>query len=313
MSNNFLTNIFPFKKDSVSKKSVAITGSSGLIGSALVIALSTRYQINCVSTKDGKFDPQAFDGVDAVINLAGENIASGDGLLAILGRWSAEKKKKILDSRVEGTQLVVNTISKLKTKPKVMISASAVGYYGYSDFETTFDESSTRGAGFLADVCEQWEAETLKVKALGVRPVCLRFGVVLSPLGGVVKKLLPIFQLGGGGTLGSGKQPFSWVSLRDVVRAVVFALETPSIVGAVNVCAPAADSNADFTDAFGRCLGRPTILPVPEIAAKLVFGQMGEEVLLGGQKVSPTKLLKAGFEFEDTSIFTAMPSIMSSE
>jgi len=174
----------------------------------------------------------------------------------------------------------------------------------------TFDELSPKGTGFLAEVCDAWENEASMVKSFGVRPVSLRFGIILSPLGGVIQKLLPIFQLGGGGDLGSGKQPFSWVSLRDVIRAIVFAIDTP-IVGPVNVCAPAADSNADFTKALGRYLNRPTFLPVPEIVARTVFGEMGEEVLLGGQKVSPKKLLKAGFVFEDTNIDNAIQTIFS--
>eukprot|EP01041_Mallomonas_annulata_P001003 gene1003-1971_t len=320
-------------KTSISKveKVVAISGATGLVGPSLTAALESRgYKVIPITTKknsrlpnaiewnptQGVFDASGLEGVEAVINLAGENIASGEGPLAILGRWSDSKKSKILSSRVDSTRLLVEGISKLKRKPKVFISASGIGAYGYNDFDTVFDETNNKpGSGFLAEVCRAWEGEANKAKNAGVRVVCARFAAVLTPKGGVVGKLLPLFLIGGGGNLGSGKQPFSWVSLQDLTRALIFLLETPSISGPVNICAPDSNTatNEQFTQAFGRAINRPTIVPLPEFVAKPLFGQFGEELLLGGQKSVPKKLLGARFQFLDADITNGMVSVMKSK
>lgn len=309
-------------------KTIAITGANGVVGTALRKQLASK-DINIISisssmkssqlpneevvnwdVKSQSIDASQLEGVDAIVHLAGEGVASGEGPLAPLGRWSDSKKGKILDSRVEGTSLIVNTIKQLKKKPKVFISASGVGYYGYNTPDTVFDESDKIGDGFLAKVCEEWESEALSAEKAGVRTVCLRLGVVLSKKGGVLGKLGPIFSLGAGGNIGSGDQPFSWVTINDVVRAIEFATEKNSLKGVVNVCSPNPTDNAGFTKALGGALGRPTIFPVPTPVAKVVFGEMGEEMLLGGQKVLPSKLTKAGFAFEDADIDDAVKSVI---
>lgn len=189
----------------------------------------------------------------------------------------------------------------MKKKPKVFVCASGVGYYGYNDQYTKFTEKSRKGDGFLAEVCEAWETEANRASSLGVRTANLRFGVVLSPLGGAISKLFPLFFLGAGGTLGSGEQAFSWVTLNDAVRAVSFVL-TSSISGPVNVVAPEPCTNLEFTKAFGAALGRPTIFPLPQVVGNVLFGQMGDEMLFGGQRATPSKLDQAGFKFESTNI-----------
>ena len=248
---------------------VAITGASGLVGTALKRSLESK-NVNIISItsnqnnvdkpntviwdiENNQIDENKLEGVDAIIHLAGEGVASGDGPLAILGRWDGNKKDKILNSRVQGTKLIVDTISKLKKKPKVFISASAVGYYPYINNEdTVYDENSSTGEGFLANVCKQWEAEALQANKYNVRTVCGRFGIILSSQGGILKKLLPLFQVGGGGVIGSGRQGFSAVALQDVVNALEFILNEPSLSGPVNICSPIPVDNKEFTKAFGR-------------------------------------------------------------
>merc|ERR1719231_277859 len=253
------------------------------------------------------------EGVDAVIHLAGENVASGDFSLPFgpLGRWSAEKKKKIMDSRVKGTKLIVDTVKNLKRKPKLMISASAVGIYGFNDNDTIFtDDAKVRGAGFLADVVEAWEEEALKAQSqAGIRTVCMRLAPVLSKKAGILGKLLPIFSLGGGGIIGNGNQGFSWVTDEDVLRTIEFLLfdkKSRALKGPINVCSPNPLTNAEFTEAMGKALARPVILPLPEFAVNLLFGEMGQEMLLGGQKVVPSKLSNAGFVYNDIDIVEAI-------
>jgi uncharacterized protein (TIGR01777 family) len=255
--------------------SVAITGASGMVGSALKKSLESK-NINVISITSNKnnilqneqknvilwdiennfIDINKLEGVDAIIHLAGEGVASGDGPLAILGRWSDEKKSKILNSRVQGTKLIVDTISKLNNKPKVFISASAVGYYPYSNNENIiYDENSTNNnnpEGFLSNVCTKWENEALQATKYNVRTVCGRFGIILSSKGGLLQKLTPLFQIGGGGIIGSGRQGFSTVSLNDAVSALEFILNEPTLTGPVNICSPNPTDNEGFTKAFGR-------------------------------------------------------------
>ena len=198
-------------------------------------------------------DSSAFEGVDAVIHLAGENIASGstEGPFNILGRWSDNKKNKIYDSRVDGTKLLVETLLQLKKKPKVFISSSATGFYGFRDTTTQFTEAAEKGTGFLSNVCENWENEALKYSKSG-RTVCVRNGVVLSKKGGLLAKLAPLFNIGGGGNIGSGDQGLSWISVDDAVSGIEFALSNSKLSGPVNLCAPIPASNKEFTSALGR-------------------------------------------------------------
>lgn len=314
-------------------KSVAITGASGVVGTEVIRVLEqkglTVYRLTrSTPTRDTDifWDPSKstiestgmLENIDAVINLAGENVGSGDGPLAFLGRWSVAKKEKVMSSRVLGTKLLVDTFSKMQKKPKLFISASAVGYYGYTDSTSIFDESSPKGTGFLAQVCDDWETEALKAESLGIQTVCMRFGVVLTPKGGVVAKLLPLFTFALGGNLGSGKQGFSWVTLQDAAGAISHLLESGAgsrpgagaLRGPVNVCAPNPTTNQEFTKAFAGAFNRPAIFPLPEPIAKIIFGEMGEELLLGGQKAVPSKLLKSGFKFESEDIFTAMKNVL---
>ena len=246
------------------------------------------------------------------MHLAGENIASGDsstGPLSILGRWTDSKKEKIMSSRVLGTRLITNEMKLLNKKPSTFICASAVGFYGYTDFETVFTEKGKKGAGFLADVVENWEKEA--VKSPTKRTALMRLSVILSKKGGVVGKLLPLFYLAAGGNFGSGKQAFSWVSVDDAVAAIIYTLENPKLQGAINVCSPQPATNEIFTQALAAAVRRPAIVPLPESVGKLIFGQFGEETILGGQKCVPEKLKSSGFEFQDADIFEALRKIVA--
>ena len=247
-----------------------------------------------------------------MVHLAGENIASGDsstGPLAILGRWTDSKKEKIMSSRVLGTRLIANKMKSLRKRPSTFICASAVGFYGYEDFDTVFTEKGKKGTGFLADVVESWEKEA--VKSPTKRTALMRLSVILSKKGGVVGKLLPLFYLAAGGNFGSGKQAFSWVSVDDAVSAILFTLENSKLQGAINVCSPEPTTNEVFTKALAAAVNRPAILPLPEPIGKLVFGQFGEETILGGQRCVPEKLTSSGFEFQDANIFDALRKIVA--
>lgn len=279
---------------------ILVTGATGLVGSALTPFLTTgghrvrRLVRRAPRTPDefrwdpdvGKIDAKAFEGVDAVVHLAGEGIAAR--------RWSAVQKDRIRRSRREGTRLIANAIRAAKNGPSVLVSAAAIGIYGDRG-EEELTEASAHGTGFLAEVCGAWEAESLRLS--GVRAVQLRFGVILSAGGGALKKMLLPFRLGAGGKLGSGAQWMSWVALDDVIGAVHHALVTPKLCGPVNVVAPGTVTNADFTSALGRVLKRPTVLPMPAFAARVVFGEMADELLLASQKVKPTRLEEGGYQF----------------
>jgi len=301
---------------------IALTGSGGLVGSELMSMLEgtqingrdvlvkrlVRRQpetVDEVQWDASAGDPSLLQDVDAIVHLAGENVGSGEGLLAPLGRWSESKKRKILESRVQGTRAVVDAILGMQRPPSVFVCASAVGYYGFNSGERLFDEGDAQGEGFLADVCRQWEEEAQRA-ASKTRVVNTRFGVVMSRHGGALTKLLPLFSLGGGGVLGSGEQWFPWVSRRDVAGAILHALKTESLQGPVNVVGPSCVTNAEFTKALGRVLSRPTFFPLPTPVAQVLFGEMGEELLLGGQNVTPKKLLESGYEFQDSTIESAL-------
>lgn len=231
----------------------------------------------------------ALEGIDAVIHLAGESVS---GL-----RWTDDKKKAIRDSRVLGTRNVVDAISKLKTRPKVLVAASAVGFYGErGDEEVT--ESSAAGDNFLAEVSKAWESESRRAEDAGIRTVLLRTGIVLSKDGGALSTMLLPFRLGVGGVVGSGEQWMSWISLDDEIAIINYVIENENIRGAVNAVSPNPVTNHDFTKTLGEVLYRPTILPLPEFAVSMVFGEMGDALLLASTKVIPKRLTDAGFEFK---------------
>ncbi len=281
-----------------------MTGCSGLVGNALVEFLFARgHSIQCLkrNQESGHHHfwatqalPTTTDHIfDAVIHLAGENVAEG--------RWTDDRKRRILTSRVEGTRQLVDYISTLSRKPQVFLAASAVGYYGHSNDEI-FDENSPPGQGFLADVCYQWENETRRLAALGVRTVNLRFGMVLSPKGGALHKMAPPFKAGLGGLLGTGRQFLSWVSIRDLVAIVDFLINQPHIEGPVNVVSPIPTTNSILTECLGKAFNLPTFLRVPAFMARLLFGQMADEMLLASSRVTPRVLLESDYTFQDQSL-----------
>ncbi|MDE2059567.1 MAG: TIGR01777 family oxidoreductase [candidate division NC10 bacterium] len=282
---------------------ILVTGSTGFVGSALVpfIEASGHRVTRLVRVKpeprlaDVLWDPEAgvvdtarLEGLNGVVHLAGENIATD--------RWTAEKKAKIRDSRVDGTKLLCDALVGLKQPPKVLVCASAIGYYGDRGDELLTEESEP-GAGFLASVCREWEASTQSAEQKGIRVVHLRFGMVLSPTGGAMAKLLPPFKKGLGGVLGTGRQYVSWITLDDVLGVVLHALTTETLQGPVNAVTPNPVTNREFTHTLGRVIGRFTIFPMPAAAAHLVFGQLADELLLASQRVQPTQLLATGYCF----------------
>ena len=266
--------------------SVGITGSHGLIGDALAHFLTAGGH-TVVRLGRGE-QAGRVDGLEAVVNLAGANV--GDG------RWTEARKREIRESRIRTTEAVVAGIARATRRPAVLINGSAMGYYGDRG-DTPIDESSLRGTGFLAELVEAWEGATRPAEEAGVRVVRLRTGVVLSPDGGALAKMLPIFRAGAGGKIGSGKQVFSWISLEDVIGAIHFALRTPSLRGVANVTAPEPVTNAGFTHVLGRVLRRPTVATVPAPVIRALFGEMGQESVLSGANVIPRALLDAGFRF----------------
>lgn len=289
---------------------IAITGATGFIGEALVRRLQGSghgvlrigrarnhgrgpdVAWDAVSTVDAA----ALEGVDAVVHLAGETIAQ---------RWTGAAKRAIRDSRVQGTTLLARTLAGLSRKPSVLVSMSAIGIYGDRGDEV-LDESSPTGTGFLADIGRAWESSADPARAAGIRVLHPRVGIVLSPDGGALAKMLPIFSLGAGGKIGRGRQWMSWISLTDTLRALEFALATPALEGPVNVTAPNPVTNAEFTEVLGRALRRPTFAPVPEFAIELLYGEMGRATVIEGQRVVPKKLLDAGFRFEHTDLESAL-------
>lgn len=281
---------------------ILVSGATGLVGSALAKqATSEGHQISALTrspraTTDIGWDPASgrleagsLEGFDAVVHLAGESIASG--------RWSAAVKKKIHQSRVQGTELLAKTLASLDHKPPVFVSASAIGYYGDRGAEE-LTETSTSGGLFLSEVCRDWEAATAPAEQAGIRVVHARFGVILSPDGGALSKMLTPFKLGGGGNIGNGRQYWSWIALDDTVRAILHAIHHGELEKAVNVVSPNPVSNAEFTKVLGKVLRRPTVLPMPAFAAKLALGEMADELLLASARVLPTRLQQTAFSFE---------------
>ena len=291
---------------------VAVTGSSGLVGSALAASLAARGDrvIPLVRREPRpgedafRWDPAsgaiAAAGpaiADAVVHLAGENVATG--------RWTAARKARILDSRVAVTRHLVETLSRASPPPRVLVCASAIGYYADRGDEL-LTEDSAPGRGFLAEVCRAWEAASAPAAARGIRLVNLRVGLVLSPAGGALAKMLPPFRLGLGGVIGGGAQWMSWIARADLIDAICHALTTDGLRGPVNAVAPAPVTNAEFTRTLGRVLGRPTLLPVPAFAARLAFGEMADGLLLASQRVMPTRLQASGFTFRHPTLEGAL-------
>jgi uncharacterized protein (TIGR01777 family) len=295
---------------------ILISGSTGLVGSSLLRPLGSKghtiktlvrhspthpSQIRWNPPVSGPL-PEALDGVDAVIHLAGESIASG--------RWTETKKRAIRDSRVMGTRILCEVLSRMKRPPKVLLSASAIGYYGDRGQEIMKEENPA-GAGFLADVCKEWEAASAPAVHAGIRVVHLRFGIILSPRGGALAKMLLPFRLGAGGILGSGTQYMSWIALDDVLGILPFALETESLRGPINVVSPKAVTNLEYTKTLGRILSRPTIFPMPAFAARLAFGEMADALLLSSTRVEPAALLKAGYPFQWADLENALRHLLT--
>ena len=281
-----------------------ITGCTGLVGSTLIDSLFKKgYSIQCLKRdtatgshhfwKTESLPTEHGENFDAVIHLAGENVAGG--------RWTKKVKEKILNSRLDGTRELIDYISVLPEKPKVFLCASAIGYYGNRGNDI-LDERSDLGAGFLAEVCRKWEKETQRLTSLGVRVVNLRFGMILSPRGGALHKMIPPFKAGLGGIIGTGEQYVSWISIRDVVGIIDFLIKNESISGPVNIVSPIQTTNKELTKILGSVLNRPTLFKVPAVAARLIFGQMADEMLLTSSRVTPQKLMQAGYPFIDQSL-----------
>ena len=296
-------------------RTIAISGASGLVGTAVAKALAARGDrvLRLVRKPPGRddirwdpaggtIDAPRLEGVAGVVHLAGESIADG--------RWTAERKRRIRDSRVAGTRLLAEALSRLTRKPAVLVSASAVGIYGDRGDEP-LDESSATGQGFLADVGREWEAATEPAAGAGIRVVLLRLGIVLAPHGGALAKMLPPFRLGLGGRLGRGTQWMSWITLDDAVRVVLAALDRPDLAGPVNAVAPAPVTNAEFTRLLAASVHRPAIFPVPAAALELLFGEMARAALLASQRVLPRRLAAAGFVFEDPALGPALRRVVS--
>jgi uncharacterized protein (TIGR01777 family) len=295
---------------------VLVTGSTGLVGSALVSFLTTGgHQVTRLvrttprpgaaevywQPETGSIATPGLEGIDAVVHLAGESIASG--------RWSAEKKARIRDSRVQGTRVLCDALAQLANPPGVLVSASAIGYYGDRGAEI-LREDSRPGRDFLADVCRAWEAATAAATQRGIRVVNLRLGMVLSAAGGALAKMLFPFKMGAGGIIGSGQQFMSWIALDDVVGAMQHALITDTLHGPVNAVAPNPVTNAVFTKTLGRVLRRPTLVPLPAFAARAVFGEMADALLLASTRVEPAKLKDTHYTFRHPDLEGALRHVL---
>jgi uncharacterized protein (TIGR01777 family) len=286
-----------------------ITGSSGLLGSAITHRLDEQHIAWTAlhhgqegwNPEAGECDASLLEGVTGIIHLAGENIAAG--------RWSEEQKRKIKDSRVKGTRALASAIASLETKPDFLVCASATGFYGDRG-EETCSETSPPGEGFLPEVVKGWESAADPAREAGVRVVHLRLGIILSPEGGALKKMLPPFTLGLGGRLGNGRMWMSWIHLQDAANAFFQAAMDSSFTGTYNLVAPQSVRNVDFTKQLGNALHRPTVFPVPKLIIKTLFGEMGETLLLASTRVKPARLQEEGFEFEYPEIRKAFEDIL---
>ena len=293
---------------------ILISGGSGLIGSSLVPTLESHgHEITRLvrrPTGNGnelewdpmhEVSPELVSGFDAVIHLSGESVA---------GRWTAEKKRRIRESRVVGTSNLSRALAKAERPPRTFICASAIGFYGNRGDEVLTEESPP-GTGFLPEVCREWEAATESDERVGIRTVNLRFGIVLSRHGGALKQMLLPFRLGLGGKIGSGRQWYSWIHIGDAVSAVVHILQEESFRGPINMTAPNPVKNAEFTKTLGSTLQRPAVFAVPTFAAKLAFGEFAEEGLLASARVIPRKLRDSGFEFRYPELRAALAHLLT--
>lgn len=298
---------------------VLVSGSSGLIGSALVLFLrSGGHDVRRLVRKRGrlaadetawdpaagKIDKPALEGFDAVVHLAGENVAGG--------RWTAKRKAEIQSSRVQSTQLLTEALAGLKRPPRVLCAASAIGFYGHRGSQL-LEEDAASGSGFLAELCREWEASTEPARRADIRVANLRIGVVLSAKGGALAAVLPIFRFGLGGVIGDGKQYVSWIAIDDVIGAIHHVLRKDGLHGPVNVVAPTPVTNHEYTKTLGSVLSRPTFLPVPAVAARLLFGEMADELLLSSTRVNPQQLLGSGYEFELPVLDDALRHLLETE
>jgi uncharacterized protein (TIGR01777 family) len=281
---------------------VLVTGSSGLIGSEIcsfltkskhrVLRMVRRSPLEADeiswNPSSGTLDRSALEGLDAVVHLAGENIGSG--------RWTAKKKLRIRESRVQGTRLLCQSLAQLFDPPEVLVSVSAIGYYGDRGVEQ-LDEESSPGKGFLPETCREWESATEPAAVRGIRVVILRIGMVLSSAGGALALMLPIYRLGIGGRIGNGRQYISWIAIDDVVGAINYAINRKRLQGPVNAVSPNPETNLAFTQTLSRVLSRPAMFALPAFAARFALGEMADELLLSSSRVMPAKLLKSGYAF----------------
>ncbi len=293
---------------------IAVTGSGGMVGSALVPFLTadghrvTRLVRRSALADDVLWDPAVgvrdvsqLEGVEAVVHLAGANIAAG--------RWTAARKEEIRKSRVEGTRRLCEGLAGLASRPRALVAASAIGIYGDRGDEI-LSEDSPPGEDFLAGICREWEAATEPAAKAGVRVVWLRFGMILSPAGGALKKMLLPFKLGVGGRIGNGKQYVSWVAIDDAVGAIHHAICTKAVRGPVNVVSPTPVTNGEFSRILARVLLRPAILPVPAFGARLAFGELADALLLASQRVRPERLQSSGYRFRFPDLEDALRHVL---
>ena len=294
---------------------ILVTGATGLIGRELTPLLTTSghevfrltrskpTEANDITWNpaQGQLPQAPLEGLDAVVHLAGENIAEA--------RWTDAVKERIRLSRIQSTKLLCDTLAKLQSPPKTLICASAIGFYGNRGTEI-LTESSPAGTGFLADLCRDWEMLAEPARQLGIRVVHLRIGVVLSPKGGALAKMLTLFQLGLGGVVGSGRQYWSWVAIDDVIGAIRHCLERADVSGPVNVVSPNPVTNFEFTKTLGGVLHRPTVFPLPAFAARLAFGEMADELLLGSNRILPQRLQETGYAFRCPTLEFALRHLL---
>jgi uncharacterized protein (TIGR01777 family) len=317
--------MIPHLRDNQSTKrdpmKILITGSTGLVGTALTQDLQRVGHTVCRLIRPGTTtqsigNTQSFDvnwnpatgelggaavGADAVVNLAGASIAGG--------RWTPQRKDLLRSSRVDTTRALVQALAKMSARPRVLVSASATGYYGNRGDETLTEESQP-GTDFLSGIAKEWESEALKAEALGIRVVRARFGVILSKQGGALPQMIRPFQFGVGGKIGTGKQWLSWIALDDVIAILRLAVENANITGPLNVISPQPVTNADFTKILATVLHRPALFPVPAYSLRLIFGEMAEALLLSSQRVLPYQLQKLNYQFHHPDLAAALTAIL---
>jgi uncharacterized protein (TIGR01777 family) len=298
---------------------ILVSGASGLVGSALVPFLESKgHEVVPLVRREpahgssairwepevGIDEPARLEGFDAVVHLAGENISEG--------RWTEEKKSRIRESRVKGTRVLATALAQASARPKVFISASAIGFYGNRGDEVLTEQSAS-GDDFLSEVCREWELATRPAAERGVRVVNLRFGVILSKEGGALEKMLTPFRLGVGGRVGAGDQFMSWITLDDVLGAIHHALVTEALHGPVNTVAPRPVTNLEFTKTLGKVISRPTLFPAPAFALRLAFGEMADALLLASMRVEPLRLRETGFMFQYPELEGALRHLLKKE